>query len=105
MGILSLFNCQDKKIYNTDNDFPKIENQLKMSSKEVDNIYEREFENNFSLKRDESFDEDYKKIIYIKNNLYYIGFASVLDKRGNENPNLKYLVKVNPDTGEISVVK
>ncbi|WP_313093678.1 hypothetical protein [Chryseobacterium flavum] len=105
MSIFSFLNCSDKKIFIGDENFIKKEIELNIDSKKADSIYEETFKENFSLIRDENFENDYEKVIFIQNDFYYIGYASKLDKRGKENPHLNYLLKINPKNQETFVIK
>lgn len=68
-------------------------------------VYDENFTKNFQVIRDKDFLHDYKKIIYVEGNHYYIGYRNTMDKRGDEIAALHFLAKINTTTGEISVVK
>ncbi len=99
------FNCMNKKIYPHDSDFKEVESNFKISQGEADDIYDREFVSNFKVALDSNFLKLNKKIIFIQDKAYYIGYYTVLDKRGYQNPNLKYLAKINPNNGKILVIE
>lgn len=111
LSIFSLFNCQnmEKKIWNNTGDFSKFENEATLKSEEAIKIYEINFEVNFKINvnfiKDSTFLRENKRIIYILDNDYNIGYRTLLDKRGDEDVPLDFLAKINSETGEISVVK
>ena len=105
MGIFSMIGCNDKKYYLNDSSFQKLESTLSINSEKANKFYDDYFEKNIKTKRDDNFLLSYNKVIYIKNKFYYIGYTSVFDKRGNENPHLEYFAKVNSETGEVIMIK
>lgn len=103
--LLTLLNCMKNKTYSNDADFSELQATLKINSAEASNVYDDKFEDNFKIKIDSSFLKHYQKLIFIEEGNYYVGYYSKLDKRGQENPNLKYLCKIDSNTGDLTVVK
>ncbi|MFV0305822.1 MAG: hypothetical protein ACK5IC_10125 [Moheibacter sp.] len=109
--ILTLFNCKNmgQKIWENTSGFLYFEKKATIKSIDAIKIYETNFETNFNINpnilKDKNFSRDYKRIIYISDDDYNIGYRSLLDKRGDKNVPLKFLAKINSSTGEVSVVK
>ncbi len=99
----------EQKIWNNTSDFLNFEQKATVKSHDAIKIYETNFETNFNINtnllKDQNFLRDHKRIIYIYNNDYNIGYRSLLDKREDKDVPLRYLAKINTETGEISVVK
>lgn len=105
MGIFSLFGCNNKKYYPNDSNFKDIETNFSIKAGMANKLYDENFEKLMKLKVNNDFFKHYNKVIYIKGKSYYIGYATILDKRGMENPHLVYLAKIDSKTGRIDVVK
>ncbi|MBL0737198.1 hypothetical protein JI750_09900 [Flavobacterium sp. GN10] len=105
MGIFSLFGCNNKKYYPNDSNFKDIETNFSIKVDMANKLYDENFEKLMKLKINEDFFKHYNKVIYIQGKSYYIGYATILDKRGVENPHLAYLAKIDSETGRIDVVK
>ncbi|MHC0447676.1 hypothetical protein ACWA1F_19865 [Flavobacterium sp. 3-218] len=105
IGIFSMFGCNDKKHYLRDPSFKNLESTFSINSERANELYDDYFEKNIKTKRDDIFLSNYTKVIYIQNKFYYIGYATAFDKRGNENPHLEYLAKINPKTGKVIMPK
>lgn len=106
---ITLFNCKNmdqKLMYNT-SDFSKFEEKSTLKWEDAIKIYEANFQNKFDVNvnilKDQNFRKNYDRFIYVTDNNYNIGFASLNDKRGIESVPLKYLAKINSETGEISI--
>ena len=106
MGLLSVLGCdKHRKIYLNDEKFNVVEKQMKISSEQASEIYKKSFDNNFDVKESPYQKELFYEIIYIESGFYYIGFASKNDKRDMKTAPIYFLAQINPETGEISVVK
>ena len=105
MGIFSMFGCNDKKHYPKDSSFKNLESTFSINSEKANEFYDEYFERNIKTKRDNNFLSNYNKVIYIQNKFYYIGYTTVFDKRGNENPRIEYLAKINSETGKVIMVE
>lgn len=103
MGIFSLFGCNNKKYYPNDSNFKDIETNFSINM--ANKLYDENFEKLMKLKVNKDFFKHYNKVIYIQGKSYYIGHATILDKRGMENPHLVYLAKIDSETGRIDVIK
>lgn len=107
MTLFSFFGCSksNKSFYPDSSKFQKLESTFLIKKERAIEVYNNQFENLFSTKRDEQFFDNYIQVLFIKNKNYYIGYASSLDKRGSLNPNQKFLVQINSRTGEIKKIK
>ncbi len=106
MGIFSILGCKkNKKIYFEDKEFIKIESSFKVDMNEALNIYETTFFQNFNIEKKEEQVVNQERVIYIENGYYYIGYVSKYDKRGKRDGHLYFLVKINSESGEISIVE
>lgn len=99
----------EQKLMCNTSDFSKFEEKSTLKCEDAIKIYEANFQNKFNVNvdilRDHNFTKNYDRVIYVSDNNYNIGFASLNDKRGIESVPLKYLAKIDSETGEISVVK
>ncbi|WDF64952.1 hypothetical protein [Flavobacterium sp. KACC 22763] len=105
IGIFSFLGCTNKKYYPNDSNFKDIETNFSIKVDVANKLYDKKFEKLMKLKISEDFFKHYNKVIYIEGRSYYIGYATILDKRGVENPHLVYLAKIDSKTGRIDVVK
>ncbi|MEN0051664.1 MAG: hypothetical protein AAF806_31660, partial [Bacteroidota bacterium] len=64
-------------------------------------IYDKAFYDAFHIKKDSNFYKYQNLVVYTRNKSYYIGYATVLDKRGNRNPHLAYVMNISANTGEL----
>lgn len=110
LSLFSIFNCQNmnKKIWYNTGDFLSFEKQANIKVEDAIKIYETNFElnfkNNINIIKDDKYVKEIKRIIYLLGKDYYIGYRMLLDKRGDETVPLKFLAKINSETGEIFVV-
>lgn len=95
----------NNKIWSNSEDFKKFEQKASVNGEAALAIYDENFTKNFQMVRDEDFLHDYKRIIYVEGNHYYIGYRNTMDKRGDKIAELHFLAKINATTGEISAVK
>lgn len=105
MAIFLLIGCNNKKYYPNDSNFKDIETNFLIKLDMANKLYDDNVEKLMKLKINDDFLKHYNKVIYIQGKSYYIGYATILDKRGVENPGLEYLAKIDSKTGSIDVVK
>ncbi len=103
MGLFSLFGCNEKTFVE-DKNFSKKTERYKIKISEAEKIYEKEFDDNFLIHRDSNFNKQFLKIMYLKNDMYFIGYTPMNDMRGRYSPHIKYLVRINPETGKTHVI-
>lgn len=105
--LFSVGGCNDKseKIYAGTSEFMKVEKKLPIKKEQVIKIYDNSFSKNFPNEDKAIIDSNFWKTIYIYKETYHIGYIHKLDKKGPQNEIMHYKVKINPVTGEISVVK
>jgi hypothetical protein len=97
--------CNNKKYYPNDSKFKDIETNFSIKLDMANKLYDDNFEKLMKLKINDNFFKHYTKVIYIQEKSYYIGYATIFDKRGVGSPHLEYLAKIDSKTGRIDVVK
>ncbi|WP_264551489.1 hypothetical protein [Flavobacterium sp. N2038] len=105
IGLFLLIGCNNKKHYRNDSSFKDIEAKFSIKLDMANKLYDDNFEKLMKLKINSEFFKHYNKVVYIQGKSYHIGYATIFDKRGVENPHLEYLAKIDSETGRIESVK
>ena len=95
----------NNKIWSDSEDFKEFEQKVKIKSKQALLIYDSNFSDNFKDENAKTYFKYFDKIIYIQNNKYKIGCISKMDKKGYLTTDIYCLTEIDPETGEIIILK
>lgn len=100
-SVFTLLGCKNSnsKIYSGSPEFSAFERSSKVNLEKLNQIYEGNFERIFKMKIS-STNDVFHKTVFVQNKIYNIGFFHQDDKLGKEG-RIWYLMKIDPNTGEI----
>lgn len=107
LTLLILINCtnMNQKNWPDSNEFKEYEKEFKIKKEDAIRLYNSKFLENFKNENLETYNKYFDEIIYIQNKKYYIGYISKMDKKGIFTTDIYCQAEVDPNTGEITIIK